>query len=105
MTKLAERTQGIKPSVTLVIAAKAGKLRAEGVDVARGGDGGLECVIARAEFGTRGRGERDADDGRRRWRRLAVPLHERPGEQRHHHEQREGGALPESSHARRPGSP
>ena len=34
MTKLAERTQGIKPSVTLVIAAKAGKLRAEGVDVA-----------------------------------------------------------------------
>jgi len=34
MTKLAERTLGIKPSVTLVIAAKAGKLRAEGVDVA-----------------------------------------------------------------------
>ena len=34
MTRLAERTQGIKPSVTLVIAAKAGKLRAEGVDVA-----------------------------------------------------------------------
>lgn len=34
MAKLAERTLGIKPSVTLVIAAKAGKLRAEGVDVA-----------------------------------------------------------------------
>jgi len=34
MTRLAERTQGIKPSVTLVVAAKAGKLRAEGVDVA-----------------------------------------------------------------------
>jgi len=34
MTKLAERTLGIKPSVTLAIAAKAGKLRAEGVDVA-----------------------------------------------------------------------
>src|ERR687895_344343 len=34
MSKLAQRTQGIKPSVTLAIAAKAGKLRAEGVDVA-----------------------------------------------------------------------
>ncbi|MSP38816.1 MAG: pyridoxal phosphate-dependent aminotransferase [Deltaproteobacteria bacterium] len=33
MTKLAERTALIKPSVTLAIAAKAGKLRAEGVDV------------------------------------------------------------------------
>src|SRR5262245_11028698 len=33
MTKLAERTTLIKPSVTLAIAAKAGKLRAEGVDV------------------------------------------------------------------------
>src|SRR5919106_1452218 len=33
MTKLAERTQGIKPSVTLAIAAKAGKLRSEGIDV------------------------------------------------------------------------
>ena len=33
MTKLAQRTQGIKPSVTLAIAAKAGALRAEGVDV------------------------------------------------------------------------
>ena len=33
MTKLAERTFLIKPSVTLAIAAKAGKLRAEGVDV------------------------------------------------------------------------
>ena len=33
MTKLAERTKLIKPSVTLAIAAKAGKLRAEGVDV------------------------------------------------------------------------
>jgi len=33
MTKLAERTSLIKPSVTLAIAAKAGKLRAEGVDV------------------------------------------------------------------------
>lgn len=34
MAKLAQRTQGIKPSVTLAIAAKAGKLRAEGIDVA-----------------------------------------------------------------------
>jgi aspartate aminotransferase len=34
MSKLAQRTQGIKPSVTLAIAAKAGKLRAEGVDIA-----------------------------------------------------------------------
>jgi aspartate aminotransferase len=34
MPKLAQRTQGIKPSITLAIAAKAGKLRAEGVDVA-----------------------------------------------------------------------
>jgi aspartate aminotransferase len=34
MTKLAERTRLIKPSVTLAIAAKAGKLRSEGVDVA-----------------------------------------------------------------------
>jgi aspartate aminotransferase len=34
MAKLALRTQGIKPSITLAIAAKAGKLRAEGVDVA-----------------------------------------------------------------------
>ncbi len=34
MAKLAQRTRGIKPSVTLAIAAKAGKLRAEGVDVA-----------------------------------------------------------------------
>jgi aspartate aminotransferase len=34
MSKLAQRTQGIKPSVTLAIAAKAGKLRAAGVDVA-----------------------------------------------------------------------
>jgi aspartate aminotransferase len=34
MSKLAQRTQGIKPSVTLAIAAKAGKLRAEGIDVA-----------------------------------------------------------------------
>jgi len=33
MTKLAQRTTLIKPSVTLAIAAKAGKLRAEGVDV------------------------------------------------------------------------
>jgi aspartate aminotransferase len=33
MTKLAERTNLIKPSVTLAIAAKAGKLRAEGIDV------------------------------------------------------------------------
>jgi aspartate aminotransferase len=33
MTKLADRTKLIKPSVTLAIAAKAGKLRAEGVDV------------------------------------------------------------------------
>jgi aspartate aminotransferase len=33
MTKLAERTALIKPSVTLAIAAKAGKLRSEGVDV------------------------------------------------------------------------
>ena len=33
MTKLAERTQGIKPSVTLAIAAKAGRLRSEGIDV------------------------------------------------------------------------
>jgi aspartate aminotransferase len=33
MTKLAERTRFIKPSVTLAIAAKAGKLRSEGVDV------------------------------------------------------------------------
>src|SRR5262245_54747352 len=33
MTKLAERTALVKPSVTLAIAAKAGKLRAEGVDV------------------------------------------------------------------------
>src|SRR5437773_4577861 len=33
MTKLAERTKGIKPSVTLAIAAKAGKLRSEGIDV------------------------------------------------------------------------
>ena len=34
MAKLAQRTRGIKPSVTLAIAAKAGKLRAEGIDVA-----------------------------------------------------------------------
>jgi aspartate aminotransferase len=33
VTKLAERTQGIKPSVTLAIAAKAGRLRSEGIDV------------------------------------------------------------------------
>lgn len=33
MTQLADRTKLIKPSVTLAIAAKAGKLRAEGVDV------------------------------------------------------------------------
>jgi aspartate aminotransferase len=33
MTKLADRTALIKPSVTLAIAAKAGKLRSEGVDV------------------------------------------------------------------------
>ena len=33
MTQLAERTRLIKPSVTLAIAAKAGKLRTEGVDV------------------------------------------------------------------------
>ena len=33
MTQVAERTKLIKPSVTLAIAAKAGKLRAEGVDV------------------------------------------------------------------------
>jgi len=34
MIKLAERTKLIKPSVTLAIAAKAGKLRSEGIDVA-----------------------------------------------------------------------
>jgi aspartate aminotransferase len=34
MSKVAQRTVSIKPSVTLAIAAKAGKLRAEGVDVA-----------------------------------------------------------------------
>lgn len=34
MSKLAQRTQGIKPSITLAIAAKAGRLRAEGIDVA-----------------------------------------------------------------------
>jgi len=33
MTVLADRTKLIKPSVTLAIAAKAGKLRAEGIDV------------------------------------------------------------------------
>ncbi len=33
MTLLAERTKLVKPSVTLAIAAKAGKLRAEGIDV------------------------------------------------------------------------
>jgi len=33
MTSLAARTKLIKPSVTLAIAAKAGKLRAEGVDI------------------------------------------------------------------------
>jgi aspartate aminotransferase len=33
MTKLAERTQFIKPSVTLAIAAKAKRLRAQGVDI------------------------------------------------------------------------
>ncbi|HEY2922173.1 MAG TPA: pyridoxal phosphate-dependent aminotransferase [Candidatus Binatia bacterium] len=33
MTKLAEKIRWIKPSVTLAIAAKAGKLRAEGIDV------------------------------------------------------------------------
>lgn len=33
MTALADRTKLIKPSVTLAIAAKAGKLRSEGVDV------------------------------------------------------------------------
>lgn len=33
MTKLADRTLLIKPSVTLAIAAKAGRLRAEGIDV------------------------------------------------------------------------
>ena len=33
MTLLAERTKLIKPSVTLAIAAKAGKLRAEGIDI------------------------------------------------------------------------
>ena len=33
MITLAERTKLIKPSVTLAIAAKAGKLRSEGVDV------------------------------------------------------------------------
>jgi aspartate aminotransferase len=33
MTMLAERTKLIKPSVTLAIAAKAGKLRSEGIDV------------------------------------------------------------------------
>jgi aspartate aminotransferase len=33
MIKLSERSQLIKPSVTLAIAAKAGKLRSEGVDV------------------------------------------------------------------------
>jgi aspartate aminotransferase len=33
MIELAERTLGIKPSVTLAIAAKAGRLRSEGIDV------------------------------------------------------------------------
>ncbi|HXV79668.1 MAG TPA: pyridoxal phosphate-dependent aminotransferase [Candidatus Binatia bacterium] len=33
MTTLAERTQRIKPSVTLAVAAKAGRLRSEGIDV------------------------------------------------------------------------
>jgi aspartate aminotransferase len=33
MTTLAARTQAIKPSVTLAIAAKAGQLRSEGIDV------------------------------------------------------------------------
>src|SRR5256885_1084982 len=33
MTKIAERTKGIKPSVTLAISAKAGKLPSEGIDV------------------------------------------------------------------------
>jgi aspartate aminotransferase len=33
MTVLADRTKLIKPSVTLAIAAKAGKLRADGIDV------------------------------------------------------------------------
>jgi aspartate aminotransferase len=33
MARLADRTKLVKPSVTLAIAAKAGKLRAEGVDV------------------------------------------------------------------------
>ena len=33
MTQLADRTKLVKPSVTLAIAAKAGKLRASGIDV------------------------------------------------------------------------
>ena len=33
MTKLAERTQFIKPSVTLAIAAKAQRLRSQGLDI------------------------------------------------------------------------
>ena len=33
MTTLAERTLLIKPSVTLAIAARAGKLRSQGIDV------------------------------------------------------------------------
>jgi aspartate aminotransferase len=33
MSTLARRTEGIKPSVTLAIAAKAGKLRADGIDI------------------------------------------------------------------------
>ena len=33
MTVLADRTKLVKPSVTLAIAAKAGKLRADGIDV------------------------------------------------------------------------
>ena len=33
MSQLADRTKLVKPSVTLAIAAKAGKLRASGIDV------------------------------------------------------------------------
>ena len=60
----------------------------EGDDVAGGGDGGVEASSPAPSSAPGGAVERHPHDGGGGGARLAVPLHQRPREQRHQHEER-----------------
>ena len=60
-------------------------------------DRGVEAVVTGAELDAGRRVERQADGGRERRRRLAVPLHERPREQRGQDEEDGSGRPPDQN--------